>query len=88
MFLPVLLPAAITTTDTCSTVNGTWAPAACSITQQPPCAAAGGAWKPRTMWSLEGGMDMLIVGLLQGALSYPFFDPVLTGERARRQSLE
>jgi hypothetical protein len=31
---------------------------------------------------------MLIVGLLQGALSYPFFDPVLTGERARRQSLE
>jgi hypothetical protein len=32
------------------------------------------------MWSLEGGMDMLIVGLLQGALSYPFFDPVLTGE--------
>jgi hypothetical protein len=31
--------------------------------------------------SLKGGMDMLIVGLLQGALSYPFFDPVLTGER-------
>jgi hypothetical protein len=26
-------------------------------------------------------MDMLIVGLLQGALSYPFCDPVLTGER-------
>jgi hypothetical protein len=33
------------------------------------------------MWSLEGGMDMLLVGLLQGALSYPFFDPVLTGEQ-------
>jgi hypothetical protein len=42
--------------------------------------AAGGAWQPRNVWSLEGGMDMLIVGLLQGALSYPFFDPVLTGE--------
>jgi hypothetical protein len=27
-------------------------------------------------------MDMLIVGLLQGALSYPFFDPVLTGNGA------
>jgi hypothetical protein len=26
-------------------------------------------------------MDTLIVGLLQSALSYPFFDPVLTGER-------
>jgi hypothetical protein len=25
-------------------------------------------------------MDMLIVGLLQGALSYAFFDPVLTGD--------
>jgi hypothetical protein len=28
-------------------------------------------------------MDMLVVGLLQGALSYPFFDPVLTGVLAR-----
>lgn len=27
---------------------------------------------------LEGGMDILIVGLLQGALSYPYFDPALT----------
>jgi Na+/proline symporter len=28
--------------------------------------------------SLEGGMDLLITGALQGLLSYPFFDPVLT----------
>ncbi|WIA39871.1 hypothetical protein OEZ86_013316 [Tetradesmus obliquus] len=69
---------AIASTDICAAANGTWAPAACSVSQQPPCAAAGGAWAPRSMWSLEGGMDMLIVGLLQGALSYPFFDPVLT----------
>jgi len=27
------------------------------------------------MWSLEGGVDMLIVGLLQGCGGYPFFDP-------------
>ena len=25
---------------------------------------------------LQGGVDLLIVGLLQGLLSYPFFDPV------------
>lgn len=24
-------------------------------------------------------MDLLLVGLMQGFLSYPFFDPVLTG---------
>jgi hypothetical protein len=33
--LPLLLAAAITTTDMCSAVNGTWAPAACRSTQQP-----------------------------------------------------
>jgi hypothetical protein len=77
-----LLHAAITTTDICAAANGTWALAACTVSQQPPCGAAGGAWAPRTMWSLEGGMDMLIVGLLQGALSYPFFDPVLTGKQS------
>lgn len=32
------------------------------------------------MWTLEGGRDLVIVGLMQGALSYPFFDPVLTGK--------
>ncbi|KAK9831522.1 hypothetical protein WJX81_005358 [Elliptochloris bilobata] len=30
------------------------------------------------MWSLEGGVDLLIVGVLQGCGGYPFFDPVLT----------
>ncbi|KAF6258847.1 hypothetical protein COO60DRAFT_1622110 [Scenedesmus sp. NREL 46B-D3] len=69
---------AIATTDICAAANGTWAPAACTVSQQPPCTAAGGAWQPRSMWSLAGGMDMLLVGLLQGFLSYPFFDPVLT----------
>ena len=32
----------------------------------------------RNPLTLAGGMDLLITGALQGALSYPFFDPVLT----------
>jgi len=32
----------------------------------------------RSMFSLEGGIDLLVTGLLQGLTSYPFFDPVLT----------
>ncbi len=32
----------------------------------------------RNMWSLEGGFDLVLVALLQGLFSYPFFDPVLT----------
>lgn len=78
-----LLPAAINSSDICAAAAGTWTPPACAVSQSPPCAAAGGSWFPRNMWSLEGGMDMLVVGLLQGALSYPFFDPVLTGVLAR-----
>ena len=30
-------------------------------------------------WSLRGGWDFILLGLLQGAFSYPYFDPVLTG---------
>ena len=32
----------------------------------------------RSMLSLRGGVDMMVLGLIQGTLSYPFFDPVLT----------
>ena len=38
-------------------------------------------WNPvpgRSPFSLEGGQDLVLVGLLQGCLSYGFFDPVLT----------
>jgi Na+/proline symporter len=38
-------------------------------------------WNPvqkRNPFSLEGGQDLALVGLLQGCLSYGFFDPVLT----------
>jgi len=38
-------------------------------------------WNPKPgveMYSLKGGIDVLIVGLLQGGFSYGFFDPVLT----------
>jgi hypothetical protein len=29
----------------------------------------------REMWSLRGGLDLLITGLLQGCLSYTYMDP-------------
>ncbi|GMH66519.1 hypothetical protein TrST_g733 [Triparma strigata] len=32
----------------------------------------------RNPLTLEGGMDLLITGAIQGLMSYPFFDPVLT----------
>jgi hypothetical protein len=68
-----VLPAAINSSDICAAAAGTWAAPGCAVSQSPPCAAAGGSWAPRNMWSLEGGMDMLLVGLMQGALSYPLF---------------
>eukprot|EP00891_Asterochloris_glomerata_P000355 jgi/Astpho2/355/Aster-02232 len=62
----------------CTSVGGQWNTSACALSQQPACSRAGGDWVPRKMWSLEGGLDFFIVGILQGCLSYPFFDPVLT----------
>lgn len=39
------------------------------------------SWDPKpgvSSWSWKGGLDLFVVGLLQGCLSYGFFDPVLT----------
>jgi len=38
----------------------------------------GTQFEARNPLTLEGGMDLLLTGALQGLLSYPFFDPVLT----------
>ena len=57
--------AAIQDATTCTSVGGMYTQAMCSIKQQPACEAAGGVWHPRTMWSLRGGVDFLLVGLLQ-----------------------
>lgn len=56
-------------------MGGQWHSAVCKVGAQPLCVSAGGTWTPRRMWSLEGGVDLLIVGLLQGCGGYPFFDP-------------
>jgi len=32
----------------------------------------------RNIWSLNGGLDLLFTGLLQGSISYTFMDPALT----------
>ncbi|KAK9829007.1 hypothetical protein WJX72_003371 [[Myrmecia] bisecta] len=70
--------ATITNQTLCTQVGGTYKPSTCALTSQPVCAKSQGMWKPRDRWSLAGGMDLFIVALLQGLLSYPFFDPVLT----------
>lgn len=62
----------------CSSAGGTWSNASCKAKTDPACEEAGGSWAARPMWSLAGGLDLAIVGLMQGLLSYPFFDPVLT----------
>ncbi|KAJ9523670.1 hypothetical protein QJQ45_020099 [Haematococcus lacustris] len=62
----------------CGLVGGAWSTPGCRPTTQPACSAAGGSWSPRPPLSLAGGMDLLVVAFLQGCLSYPFFDPVLT----------
>ena len=67
--------AAISTQQVCGSVGGQWHSAACKVGAQPLCTSAGGTWTPRRMWSLEGGVDLLLVGLLQGCGGYPFFDP-------------
>ena len=67
--------AAIDTQQVCTSVGGVWRSAACKLGTQPLCASVGGTWAPRKMWSLEGGVDLLLVGLLQGCGGYPFFDP-------------
>ncbi|EIE27477.1 hypothetical protein COCSUDRAFT_64250 [Coccomyxa subellipsoidea C-169] len=62
----------------CTSVGGKWAAPECTVKSQLACGEHGGQWEPAKMWSLKGGVDLLIVALLQGCLSYPFFDPVLT----------
>ena len=46
-------------------MGGTWSPSTCQLLQQPVCTQSGGNWLPRKRSSLEGGMDLLTVGLLQ-----------------------
>ncbi|CAL8463500.1 g3034 [Coccomyxa elongata] len=62
----------------CTAVGGIYSQPKCSVKSQLACGEHGGQWNPNAMWSLHGGVDLLIVALLQGCLSYPFFDPVLT----------
>ncbi|KAL0034477.1 hypothetical protein WJX79_004596 [Trebouxia sp. C0005] len=70
--------ATISSQSVCTSVGGIYSASTCQLLQQPVCSRAGGEWLPQKRASLEGGMDLLSVGLLQGILSYPFFDPVLT----------
>ena len=53
--------------------NGPWNYSA--TTQSCP---AGPSFPKNNRFGLASGLDMMIAGMLQGALSYPFFDPVLT----------
>jgi hypothetical protein len=46
-------------------VGGQWNPAQCAVNSQEACQNSGGQWNAGRMWSLQGGVDLLIVGLLQ-----------------------
>ena len=61
--------AAIASQQTCTQVGGVWTPPACDVQSQIYCREAGGVWDPAPMWTLKGGVDLLIVGLLQGVCS-------------------
>ena len=57
--------AAITEATLCTQVGGTWKQPKCSVSSQLACGQHGGQWAPAEQWTLAGGVDLLIVGLLQ-----------------------
>ena len=60
-----LFYAAINSQSVCTSVGGVYSASTCQLLQQPVCSRAGGEWLPQKRASLEGGMDLLSVGLLQ-----------------------
>ena len=60
-----MVSAAITDPALCTNVGGMWKQPVCSVTSQPGCTQHGGQWKSAEQWTLKGGVDLLIVGLLQ-----------------------
>ena len=57
--------AAIMDAALCTQVGGTWKQPECSVSSQLACGQHGGQWAPAEQWTLAGGVDLLIVGLLQ-----------------------
>ncbi len=56
---------AITDPALCTNVGGIWKHPQCSVTSQLQCNQHGGQWRSEKQWTLKGGVDLLIVGLLQ-----------------------
>ena len=59
--------AAISNQTLCTTVGGVYRLQQCDLLTEPVCAKSSGNWKPREMWSLAGGVDLLLVALLQAS---------------------
>ena len=57
--------AAITDSALCKNVGGVWRQPECSVSSQLACTDHGGQWQAAEQWTLKGGVDLLIVGLLQ-----------------------
>ena len=57
--------AAITDPALCTNVGGVWKQPKCSVSSQLECDQHGGQWRSAEQWTLKGGVDLLIVGLLQ-----------------------
>lgn len=60
-----MLAADITDAALCTNVGGVWRQPQCSVKSQTACGGHGGQWQPAEQWSLKGGVDLLIVALLQ-----------------------
>ena len=63
--------AAITDAALCTNVGGVWKQPKCSVASQLACTQHGGQWQSAEQWTLKGGVDLLIVGLLQVKLHHP-----------------
>ena len=70
--------AAIDSQATCTSVGGVYSAATCQLLTQPVCDQAQGSWQPRKRDSLEGGMDLLYVGLLQASAWSSFLSTIET----------
>lgn len=67
----VVCAAGISNEQTCTQVGGGWTQPQCAVGSQSACTQHGGDWAPAPMWTLKGGVDLLIVGLLQ-VLAFAF----------------
>eukprot|EP01065_Artemidia_motanka_P042806 TRINITY_DN579_c0_g1_i1.p1 TRINITY_DN579_c0_g1~~TRINITY_DN579_c0_g1_i1.p1 ORF type:complete len:699 (+),score=276.09 TRINITY_DN579_c0_g1_i1:81-2177(+) len=69
----------IATEAQCTSSGGVWTADKCTLNNRWSCEeVTGNTWDSVDVSALSAGWDILVVAVLQGSLSYPFYDPVLT----------